>query len=50
MLDKTVLFVDDSPTMRRIIKNSLSRIGIENTVAAEMDPMLWKELMDRILD
>lgn len=35
MLDKTVLFVDDSPTMRRIIKNSLSRIGIENTVAAE---------------
>ncbi|MCF7801462.1 MAG: response regulator [Candidatus Marinimicrobia bacterium] len=35
MIDKTVLYVDDSPTMRRIIQNALSRIGITNTIEAE---------------
>lgn len=35
MIDKTVLYVDDSPTMRRIIQNALNRIGITNTVEAE---------------
>ncbi len=31
----TVLFVDDSLTMRRIIKNLLKNIGIENSIEAE---------------
>lgn len=35
MIEKTVLYVDDSPTMRRIIQNALNRIGITNTVEAE---------------
>ena len=35
MIDKTVLYVDDSPTMRRIIQNALNRIGITNTLEAE---------------
>lgn len=35
MIDKTVLYVDDSPTMRRIIQNALNRIGITNTIEAE---------------
>ena len=35
MLDKKVLFVDDSPTMRRIIMNSLKKIGFSNIIDAE---------------
>jgi two-component system chemotaxis response regulator CheY len=35
MSDTRVLVVDDSSTMRRIIKNTLSRIGFENTIEAE---------------
>ncbi len=35
MSDKTVLFVEDSPTMRRIILNSLNRIGIGSVIDAE---------------
>jgi len=35
MLDKKVLFVDDSPTMRRIIMNSLKKIGFTNILDAE---------------
>lgn len=30
-----VLFVDDSPTMRRIIHNSLQKIGYTDTIQAE---------------
>ncbi len=30
-----VLFVDDSPTMRRIIQNSLNKIGYDDLIAAE---------------
>jgi len=30
-----VLFVEDSPTMRRIIHNSLNRIGFDDVVEAE---------------
>jgi len=35
MIDNKVLFVDDSPTMRRIIKNSLQKIGFSELIEAE---------------
>ncbi len=35
MSDMKVLFVDDSPTMRRIIQNSLNKIGYDDLIAAE---------------
>lgn len=35
MEDKRILFVEDSPTMRRIIVNSLNRIGIKSVIDAE---------------
>ncbi len=33
--DKRILFVEDSPTMRRIIANSLRQLGIKNFEEAE---------------
>jgi two-component system chemotaxis response regulator CheY len=35
MEDKKVIFVEDSPTMRRIIMNSLNKIGINDVTEAE---------------
>lgn len=35
MMSKKILFVDDSPTMRRIIRNTLNRIGYEDLIEAE---------------
>ncbi len=35
MDDKRVLFVEDSPTMRRIISNSLKKLGIKEIEDAE---------------
>lgn len=35
MEDKKVIFVEDSPTMRRIIMNSLNKIGIADVTEAE---------------
>lgn len=35
MEGKKVIFVEDSPTMRRIIMNSLNKIGISNVTEAE---------------
>ena len=35
MLDMEVLFVEDSPTMRRIIANSLHKLGFERIIEAE---------------
>ncbi len=32
---KTILFVEDSPTMRRIIANSLQRLGYSDIIEAE---------------
>ena len=32
---KTILFVEDSPTMRRIIANSLKRLGYPDIIEAE---------------
>lgn len=34
MLDKKILFIDDSPTMRRIIANSLRKIGLVDFIEA----------------
>lgn len=33
--DILILVVDDSPTMRRIIRNTLERIGYKNSIEAE---------------
>lgn len=33
--DLLILVVDDSPTMRRIIRNTLERIGYKNSIEAE---------------
>lgn len=35
MEKKKILFVEDSPTMRRIIFNSLKKLGVENVTEAE---------------
>ncbi|MFH1852280.1 MAG: response regulator [Candidatus Neomarinimicrobiota bacterium] len=35
MIDKKVLFVEDSPTMRRIIMNTLARLNITDVIEAE---------------
>lgn len=35
MGNKKIIFVEDSPTMRRIIMNSLSKIGFEDIMEAE---------------
>ena len=35
MEDKRILFVEDSPTMRRIIENSLKKLGVKEIVDAE---------------
>jgi len=35
MVEKKVLFVEDSPTMRRIIMNSLKKIGFTDIIEAE---------------
>ncbi|MEM2145182.1 MAG: response regulator [Candidatus Jordarchaeaceae archaeon] len=34
-MSKRILFVDDSPTMRRIIRNTLEKIGYEDLIEAE---------------
>jgi len=35
MEDKRILFVEDSPTMRRIIENSLKKLGVQEITDAE---------------
>lgn len=35
MENKKILFVEDSPTMRRIIANSLKKLGMNNVAEAE---------------
>ncbi len=39
-----LLVVDDSSTMRRIIKNTLSRLGHKDVVEAENGAEAWKQL------
>ena len=35
MSDKKIMFVEDSPTMRRIIMNTLKRLGFSDIIEAE---------------
>jgi len=53
MENKKILFVEDSPTMRRIIANSLSKLGISDVTEAEngVDALekIQKETYDMIL-
>mgnify|MGYP006303769779 CR=1 FL=1 len=54
MDDKKVLFVDDSPTMRRIMVNSLTKIGFEDLIEAEngedaLEKLEGEESVDLIL-
>lgn len=44
--DLNILIVDDSPTMRRIIKNTLERIGYKNSI----DASNGKEAIDMLKD
>jgi len=50
MEDKQILFVEDSPTMRRIISNSLSRIGIINIIEAENGVDALDKLQNQTVD
>ncbi len=50
MSDMKVLFVDDSPTMRRIIANSLIKIGFSDLVAAENGVDALNKLKDTDVD
>ena len=50
MSDMKVLFVDDSPTMRRIIQNSLNKIGYEDLVSAENGEDAMEKLADVDVD
>lgn len=45
--DITVLFVEDSPTMRRIISNSLNRLGFADIIEAENGVDALKKLEGR---
>ncbi|MCK4296580.1 MAG: hypothetical protein KAW56_15205 [Candidatus Marinimicrobia bacterium] len=47
MLDKKVLFVDDSPTIRRIIMNSLKKIGFSNITEAESGLDVLKKMEEK---
>ena len=53
MENKKILFVEDSPTMRRIVANSLKKLGIQNATEAEngVDALekIQKEDFDLIL-
>lgn len=50
MLDKKVLFVDDSPTMRRILMNSLKKIGFSNITESENGLDALKKMEEQDID
>lgn len=50
MEKKRVLFVDDSPTMRRIIANSLKKIGVTDLIEAENGIDALDKLKDNPVD
>lgn len=50
MEDKTILFVEDSPTMRRIILNSLKQIGFKETIEAENGLDALDKLQEKQID
>ena len=47
MIDSKVLFVEDSPTVRRIILNTLKRIGISDIIEAENGNDALRKLGDQ---
>lgn len=50
MIDKTVLFVDDSPTMRRIIMNLLNGIGFKEIIEAQNGTEALEKLNEKNVD
>ncbi|MBT7618524.1 MAG: response regulator [Calditrichaeota bacterium] len=50
MLEKKVLYVEDSPTMRRIIANSLKKIGFKDYVEAENGVDALKKIEGQSID
>ncbi len=50
MEDKKVIFVEDSPTMRRIIMNSLNKIGINQIIEAENGVDALEKISDQEVD
>ncbi len=50
MTDKKVLFVEDSPTMRRIIMNALQNIGFTDIIEAEHGMDALEKLKDTDVD
>ena len=48
--DKSVLFVEDSPTMRRIISNSLQKIGFSEIIEAEHGIDALEKIRGRMVD
>lgn len=46
----TVLFVEDSPTMRRIISNSLRKLGISDIIEAENGVDALEKIKGRNVD
>lgn len=47
---KSVLFVEDSPTMRRIIANSLKKIGFSEIIEAEHGVDALEKIDGRLVD
>ncbi|MFQ6614528.1 MAG: response regulator [Fidelibacterota bacterium] len=50
MSDKKILIAEDSPTMRRIIHNSLRTIGFQDVTEAENGQDAWQKLQDKQVD
>ncbi len=48
--NKRILFVEDSPTMRRIIANSLKQLGIKNFAEAENGVDALEQLQEEEFD
>jgi len=50
MVNKKIIFVEDSPTMRRIIMNSLAKIGFQDVVQAENGLDALEKIEDKNFD
>jgi len=50
MSSRKVIFVDDSPTMRRIIKNSLIKIGFTDLISAENGQDALEKMLGNDID
>ncbi len=49
-MSKKILFVDDSPTMRRIIKNTLNKLGYEDLIEAENGMDAFEKVKSEAVD